>query len=188
MIYILAACAVLIAIAAILNVRKYPRSKTPGVLEHPYELRPAILTAAENRFFTVLRNATPAHLYICPMVRLADVIEVIKDTPNWQRNFNRISSKHIDFIICDSQTFEPIIGIELDDRSHDKQNRKARDTFVNESLENARLPLLRFKVSPTYNTEEVRNEISKHTRLKQSIPPLPPLSKGGNPQKGLKAL
>ncbi|MBI5443686.1 MAG: DUF2726 domain-containing protein [Deltaproteobacteria bacterium] len=44
--------------------------------------------------------------------------------------------------VCDPQTGSPILGVELNDRSHDRQDRKERDDFVSGVFEAAKLPLI----------------------------------------------
>src|SRR5439155_13598608 len=31
------------------------------------------------------------------------------------RAFNQVSSKHVDFVLCDATTFRPVLAVELDD-------------------------------------------------------------------------
>ena len=55
-------------------------------------------------------------------VRLADLIEANERHPQWQANFNRIRSKHVDFVLCDNW-LRPLLAIELDDSSHKRIDR-----------------------------------------------------------------
>ena len=67
---------------------------------------------------------------ICPKVRLFDIIEPKKGHEKNKTLMYKIQSKHVDFVICDKNLHIKAI-IELDDSSHDKADRKERDTFVN---------------------------------------------------------
>lgn len=69
---------------------------------------------------------------------------------NWQRAFNRISAKHLDFILCDPQSCAVKLAIELDDASHDSAKRQARDTFLDAACQSAGLPLLRIRAARGY--------------------------------------
>src|SRR5438876_11811862 len=71
----------------------------------PYERRPALLSAGELSFYRVLQQAVGAELYIAAKVRLADLIAVRKGTEHFYTFFNKISSKHVDFVLCDPQSF-----------------------------------------------------------------------------------
>jgi len=61
-------------------------------------------------------------------IRLADIFEVKKwlDKGSRQGAFNRITAKHVDFLIVRQNDGAPILGIELDDSSHESDVRKNR--------------------------------------------------------------
>ena len=40
------------------------------------------------------------------------------DHKDWRRYRNKIDRKHVDFLIYNQTTFEPVLEIELDDSSH----------------------------------------------------------------------
>ncbi len=56
---------------------------------------------------------------------------------------NKIDRKHVDFVLCDPHTMRPLVGIELDDATHGRVSRQARDEFVDEVLAAAGLFLER---------------------------------------------
>jgi hypothetical protein len=98
---------------------------------------------------------------ICPKVGLADIFFVARPNEN-QGYRSRIVQKHLDFLLCDPQTMHPILGIELDDASHSRPDRQARDEFLNKTFEVANLPLLHFPARRTYNTRELAEALEKH--------------------------
>src|SRR4030042_5360226 len=63
---------------------------------------PYLLSSGEKKFFDALINVVGQNHYICPKVRVADLVEV--DLPESDKyfwsNFNKISQKHVDFVIC----------------------------------------------------------------------------------------
>jgi len=121
----------------------------------PYEKQDYLLSKAERSFFGVLERVTRGKYLVFAKVRLADVVLVPSDTPSRQSHFNRIQSKHVDFLICDMAEVRPLLAIELDDSSHQKDRRKTRDAFVESALEAAGLPLLRVPVQKAYSAEEI---------------------------------
>lgn len=125
----------------------------------PYRRKDCLLSPAERSFFGVLEQTVGAEHRLFAKVRIADIIEVRKGTDSWQRHFNRISAKHIDFLLCDTDSLRPILAIELDDSSHQRGKRIERDSFVDEALAAAGLRLLRVKARAAYNVEEVRKAI-----------------------------
>jgi len=120
----------------------------------PYHQRDDFLSAAEHSFFMVARDVLGSHFVICPKVNLADLFFVERPHENMGA-INKINRKHVDFVICHPRTMKPIFAIELDDRSHQRADRKARDIFVNHVFETADLPLLRVPVKSAYDTREL---------------------------------
>lgn len=82
------------------------------------------------------------NLIICPKVRLLDIIEPRHDCPHYKGALGKISSKHVDFVICDQNLHIKAI-IELDDNSHDTEKGKEKDRFVNQALSNAGYNVIR---------------------------------------------
>lgn len=70
-------------------------------------------------------------LYLMAKVRLLDLVEPIKGVPITY--FNKIRSKHVDFVICDQKLVARCV-VELDDASHKREDRAERDRFVDSVL------------------------------------------------------
>ncbi len=75
--------------------------------------------------------------------------------------FNRISQRHVDFLVCEPARMRPLLGIELDDASHQTPARQRRDEFVERVFRTARLPLLRFPAQRAYNTQEIAARLAR---------------------------
>lgn len=118
----------------------------------PYTKIEYFFTKNEYEFFRILYEIS--HKYnalLFSKVRLADIIYMKNITKNNIKYWNKIKSKHVDFVICDSNNYEILFLIELDDSTHDKQNRIERDNFVDKTLETVKLPIFHIKVSDNYN-------------------------------------
>jgi len=116
------------------NPEQNPR-KT--INEPPYEVIPyeaiPLLTLNEKRNYLALRDAAERkRLWICPKIRLADLIKPYNDK-EYMKHFGKIKSKHVDFVICDREMNVRLI-IELDDNSHYQKDRMERDEFVDKIL------------------------------------------------------
>lgn len=97
-----------------------------------------LLTKHEYNFYWKIKPiAERYNLQILAKIRLADLIE--PDTglnkKKYAENFEKIKSLHIDFAIADNMKI--VCLIELDDSSHQQNDRIARDNFVNSVLYNA---------------------------------------------------
>lgn len=133
----------------------------PKDQEHKYELKKRLMSNAETNFYQVLKIAIKEDYEIFCKVRIADVIQPIKNQnkKQWQSSFNKISSKHFDYILCDKKTLTIKKAIELDDKSHNSRKTKRRDNFVNKAAETAGMELIRVKAQRQYSVEEIRKAI-----------------------------
>lgn len=137
--------------------------------EMPYRLRDDFLSAAELSFFHVLEQAVGERFTICPKVALRDLVFV----PQPHRNMgwvNKVQGKHVDFILCEPGTMEPVAAVELDDSSHSRADRRARDDFVNAALEAAGLPVLRVPAGRTYEPAGLRGMVLATLAPRESEP------------------
>lgn len=92
-----------------------------------------LLTKNEYREFHKLRKYAEArNLYICPKVRLLDIIEPRRGEGYWSL-MGKVQSKHVDFVITDQDLHIKAV-VELDDSSHDRPERVERDMFVDQIL------------------------------------------------------
>jgi hypothetical protein len=129
----------------------------------PYKLRSNLLSAAEFSFYKVLETAVQKKVEIQCKVRLADIFYTSYGTN--VSHFNRITGKHVDFLLCDLQTMKPLMGIELDDASHSQPERKERDVFVDKVFKVAELPLLHIQAKRTYHPEELMAKIKEFLKV-----------------------
>ena len=127
-----------------------------------YELRPAILTKAERSFFGALEQACPEGVGLLAKVRLGDLFQPRKGLARseWTKASNRINNKHVDFLLVRASDFVPVVGVELDDKSHARRDRQWRDEFVNEVFRSAGLPLLHVPAQASYNVAELRAAVA----------------------------
>lgn len=131
----------------------------------PYEKRQGLLTDAELGFYRVLHSATAGDWPLFAMVRLADLIQVKPQSSGSQAWQNKMHAKHLDFVLCDPETLEARLAIELDDKSHEKPERRARDAFVDAALGAAGLPILRVPCAAQYDRGALRKSIREKLGL-----------------------
>jgi len=134
-----------------------PRSDT----SLPYRQRDDFLSPAELSFYRALSAAVGNRAHICPKVNLADIFFVVKPNEN-QGARGRISQKHVDFLLCDSQSMKPLVGIELDDSSHARADRQERDALVDAVFAVAALPLVRIPAAGSYSPADLVSKLATH--------------------------
>jgi len=132
------------------------------IIGNVYENKKFLFTPAEKSFLSVLDDIFEQGFRIFGQVRLADVIKVKPGSPSSERQsaFNRIRSKHLDFVVCNENDLSIVGAIELDDRSHNRPGRIKRDTFLNQALESASVPLFRHPVKKRYDIDDLREKLS----------------------------
>lgn len=124
----------------------------------PYFAAQTLLTAAELQFYKVLKAVTVGRYDISCKVRLGDIIKCTDYY--WRKGYGpKISAKHIDFVLHDPDTSEIILCIELDDKSHNRPERVARDKFLNKALDTADVRLLRIPVTRGYDMAKLEKDI-----------------------------
>lgn len=112
---------------------------------YPYHQK-YLLTKNEYYFYKRMTDITnPLNLQILTKIRLADLIEVNSGLSQSEHGtyFNKIKSKHVDFVIADNM--KVLLIIELDDYSHSVNKTIERDNFVNNALIKAGYTVVRTK-------------------------------------------
>jgi len=120
----------------------------------PYGKRDHFLSAAEISFYHVLKGLLDSRHSLLCKVRLADLFYIRRPHEN-RGAMNKIIRKHVDFVICRADTMEPMLCIELDDRSHRRRDRRERDALVDAVFEAAALPLLHIPAARGYVPADV---------------------------------
>lgn len=134
------------------------KEKQEKNINSPYKLNQNIFTDSERFFYKILKEITyNMDLIIMTKVRLADIIYTNEYDYTY---FNKIKAKHIDFVLIDNNGKIKLL-IELDDKSHENQERKERDKFLNKIFENLNINLLRIPAKYIYNKEELEKKIKE---------------------------
>ncbi len=133
-----------------------------GVKTVRYEKLPSLFSPTELSFLAILEHAVGSEFRIMGKVRVGDLvtIELGADSFEKQKAFNRLRSKHLDFVLCDPMTLSAQIAIELDDQ------RQVRETFIDTVMNSAGIPIIHFSVCKVYSIAEIRAMLDN----KQNIP------------------
>ncbi|HEY3306817.1 MAG TPA: DUF2726 domain-containing protein [Desulfuromonadaceae bacterium] len=126
----------------------------------------ALFTPAERSFLGVLEQALDSRYRVFGKVRLADIVMPAKgQTPSKRTSaLNKLRQKHVDFVICLISDLSVVGVVELDDKSHEREERAERDVFVDQVLDMAKIPVIHFPAQKGYALQDVR------TRLAEKIP------------------
>jgi hypothetical protein len=138
--------------------------------ELPYRQAP-VMSRYELVLFERLKSALP-ECEIFPQVPLASFIRIDKkragsryatNSYRWQ---NRIGQQRVDFLACLRADMSTIAAIELDDPSHENDEAQQRDAKKDKSLNDANVPLIRWRVEAMPDETEIRREFMGRGLLK----------------------
>ena len=91
-----------------------------------------LMTPNEVDFFHRLQKAIPKKFIVIPQVSMGALVDtkLLPAHPNYWDARREFSGKVCDFVVCDQATMKPQLVIELDDRMHNFNKDKLRDTLV----------------------------------------------------------
>lgn len=122
---------------------------------YKYKRKDFLISRPEHEFFNILVEILGNKYNIFTQVHLPTILDHKVVGQNWKGAFSHINGKSVDFVICDKAYIKPLLVIELDDKSHEREDRIDRDGVVEQMLKDAGMPLLRFGNNGSFNKEEV---------------------------------
>lgn len=150
------------------GVKKYRLEDIPEKIvelnSQPYKKKKYFFSVAELKFFEILKEIIGDNYYIFPKVRICDIVNS-EDKNNYSQ-FNKIKSKHVDFLICTKDPIASKIVVELDDSSHDRESRIKRDRFVDEVFASSGIPIVHIRAKSFYDKEILIKELQKAYKTK----------------------
>lgn len=144
-----------VVIAVILATQNKRRTTTSTAGSYSYSKRD-LLSPGESIFYNALRQALSEDYLIWPKMGLWAVIRN-NERGGWQK----ISQKHLDFVIVRKADLKALAAVELDDSSHNREAAIKRDADKNFILESAGMPLLRIVARRNYNLQELKEALAK---------------------------
>jgi hypothetical protein len=161
---------IILVILVLLVLQSTKGSRSKGVPSEksedlPYVLKRYLMSKAERSFFGVLEQVTDSSkYYIFPQVSLNNLVTVEKGTGSYQSYHNKVDRKSVDFVLFDRNAISPVLAIELDDSSHDREDRQERDAFVDGVLAKVGLPLLHVRAQAAYDPKQLAASIGEAVR------------------------
>lgn len=136
-----------------------------------YVRRRFFFTENERKFFRLLKGEAKEAYSVLAKVRIADLVDVKGlSGKDWWTAFSQIAQKHVDFVLVDRRTLEPVMVIELDDPTHNRPDRAERDRFVQHLFVDTGIPLVRFTLD--YDSRSIREALDA-VKLRLEFGPAP---------------
>lgn len=148
-----------------------PEVQVGEKVTYPYKLKQRVFSDKEGYFYRDVRPiADKLELIVFTKMRLADLLEVPKNHPEFTKWFNRIKAKHIDFIFVDKDYHIKLL-VEVDDPSHNKPDRQARDEMVDEIFRQQGLEVLHLRVwGREYGADDLETIITNALNVQKTAP------------------
>jgi hypothetical protein len=112
------------------------------------------MTEIEKRFFVAIKKAVSNEYIVQPQINLASIF-CKQGATHYQNELYR----NIDFGIFDCD-YNPLLLIEINDKSHLTKERRIRDAKVHKICSNAHIPIVTFWTSYGINQEYITKTIN----------------------------
>lgn len=145
---------------------QYSKSQdiTHKMASYIYSAKNSPMSQSEQRFYKILLSAVRRQYVIFPQINFDKIFRHKHKGQSFKGARGSIKDYSVDFILCDPH-LQIVCAIELDDKSHDKPDRIARDKAVNDLFNRARLPLVRISTSEPMNPEKLRDKLSQFIEI-----------------------
>jgi very-short-patch-repair endonuclease len=145
----------IVALVAFLAIMKRGNRSAAGSSLWPFYVK-RLLTQPEQVLYHRLVKALPNHIVLA-QVQMSRVLGVKKGFRFHEWN-NRINRMSYDFVICDKSA-TVIAAVELDDKSHESEQRRDSDTKKSKATTDAGLRLLRWHVKSLPDEQTIQREL-----------------------------
>lgn len=138
------------------NLEQSPQAESEINYNDYYIKKDYLLTTNELKFYKLLKQITDKLGY--SLFCQVSLYQILRNKS--YKDFNKIKSKSIDFVITEKNC-KILLCIELDDASHEKEKRIERDNFIQKLFEDLEIKLLRIPVQSFYNMDELETKIKE---------------------------
>lgn len=148
---------VLVVIAVLIGKTKQKTNPS----KYSYTKKDFFMSRAEHECYNALIQAVGHDYYIFAQVHLSTIVNHTIKGQSWQGALSHINRKSVDFVLCDKSYISPKLAIELDDKSHQEEERKTRDQELERILAEAGVPLLRLENHGSFDSTAIQKQIQE---------------------------
>lgn len=152
---------IVVALAIVIPILKGGFNVEKTSNQYSYKRKNFFLSRAEHEFYDALVTAIGQEYLVFAQVHLPTIVDNKVVGQNWRGAFKHINEKSVDFVLCDKAYISPKLVIELDDKTHERSDRKERDVEVERILKDVGLPLLRINNHGQFNPVELSHKIKE---------------------------
>ncbi len=150
---------IIIILVIVISIIEYIINNSKNTINNyneKYKKNEYLLTKNELKFYRILKQITNKLNY--SLFCQVSLYQIVKNKSF--KDFNKIKSKSIDFVIT-KENCKILLCIELDDKTHQKQKRIERDNFLDTLFKDLEIKLLRIPVQNYYNIEKIETKIKE---------------------------
>lgn len=123
--------------------------------EYLYDIRKTLISKSEQVFFNAIKSSVPDGYCVFPQINLASFIDRTDNA-----KFHNELFRNVDFLVTNTE-FQPKFIIEINDQTHNNNERRERDEKVQKICEEAGIPILKLWTSYGVNPEYIKGRIDE---------------------------
>lgn len=125
--------------------------------EKTYAKKP-LLTKTEIKFKAAIEKCLPNNYILYPQINLASIIKRVED-----HKYQNELYRNVDFCVFDD-SYNPLLIIEINDKTHKEKRRQARDIKVQNICENAGIPIIKFWTDYGIKEDYIEKKIKEYIK------------------------
>lgn len=157
---------IVIVVVALLAVVKAKSQSGVGDEVWPFYAK-KLLSQPEQVLYFRLVQALPDHIVLA-QVQLSRLLGVKKGN-NYQAWFNRINRMSADFVVCKKDS-SIVAVIELDDTTHQKEDRQAADAKKDKALSSADIRVVRWQAKSIPDIAAIQAAFIPNIAVNRDVP------------------
>ena len=127
--------------------------------QYLYQYKQWFMSKNEHDAFNAILAAVGDKYYVFPQVKLDKIFDWKSNGKNSTYAMRHINQKSVDFLLCDKTYINPRLAIELDDITHEREDRRARDSEVDGIFAIANFPILHIHHSDLTDSSALTRKI-----------------------------
>jgi very-short-patch-repair endonuclease len=148
---------VVVAVIALLAFLKTKSKSEPKDALWPFYAKKPLSQPEQILYFRIVQ-ALPEHIVLA-QVQLSQLLGVKKGN-NYQAWLNRISRMSADFVVCNKDS-SIVAVIELDDSTHQRQDRQVADKKKEKALASAGIRIIRWNVKSIPDIAVIQSSVKQ---------------------------
>lgn len=126
-----------------------------------------LMTPNERQFYSVLSEILGEEYAVFPQIHLSSLVDQHDVGQDWEAAFRHVNGKSVDYVVCNRNTTESLLAIELDDEGHMQEDRHNKDVEKQRILKEAGVVLLRVKDYININSKDLEAKLEEALALRR---------------------